>query len=111
MSRIIEGQDMLFTSEKILAETASVLTRPKFKVTQQAVEHLINSIREIAILVPYLGIIKGVCRDSDDDKILECSLLGKADYIVTGDDDLLALKTFQGINIITAGEYLKHLLF
>ena len=51
--------------------------------------------------------MQGVCRDSDDDKILECAVLGDVDFIISGDNDLLSLKEFRGIPIITASEYLE----
>jgi predicted nucleic acid-binding protein len=39
-------------------------------------------------------------RDADDDNILACSLAAEADYLVTGDSDLLELKSFKGMPII-----------
>ena len=53
--------------------------------------------------------IHGVCRDSDDDKILECAVSGNVDFIISGDNDLLSLKEFQGIPIMTASEYIGKL--
>ena len=47
-----------------------------------------------------------VYRDPEDDKILELAVSGKADYIVTGDDDLLVLNPFQGVSIITPTDFL-----
>ncbi|MDA8424840.1 MAG: putative toxin-antitoxin system toxin component, PIN family [Treponema sp.] len=40
------------------------------------------------------------CRDPDDDYLLEIAIAGKADCIITGDDDLKALDPFQGIRIV-----------
>lgn len=47
-----------------------------------------------------------VCRDPKDDKFLEVAVCGQADLIVTGDQDLLVLHPFQGIQIITPVSYL-----
>jgi len=41
-----------------------------------------------------------VCRDPDDDKLLEIVIAGSADCLVTGDQDLLVLHPFQGIPIL-----------
>ncbi len=41
------------------------------------------------------------CRDPDDDKLLETALMGTADCIVTGDQDLLVMSPFQEILIVT----------
>ena len=46
------------------------------------------------------------CRDPHDDKYLACAADGDADYIVSGDRDLLDLKRFIGIPIVTARQFL-----
>jgi len=48
-----------------------------------------------------------VCRDEDDDVVLATALAGKADVIVTGDDDLLVLKRFRGIRIVSPRQFLE----
>jgi putative PIN family toxin of toxin-antitoxin system len=45
--------------------------------------------------------VQSICRDPDDDLILACALEAGADYLVTGDADLLDLKIFKGIQIVT----------
>jgi putative PIN family toxin of toxin-antitoxin system len=47
-----------------------------------------------------------ICRDPDDNRILECAVEGQADFIVTGDKDLLVLGHFQNIPILTARQFL-----
>ena len=48
-----------------------------------------------------------VCRDKDDDVVLATALTGKADVIVTGDEDLLVLKKFRGIEILSPRQFLE----
>ena len=69
-------------------------------------------------LADYLGFLRvvnipktldAVPRDPDDNAVLEAAIEGKAEFIVTGDDDLLSLKSFRGIQIIRAGEFLAEL--
>jgi putative PIN family toxin of toxin-antitoxin system len=50
--------------------------------------------------------IKNFCRDKDDDAKIECGVLSFADYLITGDEDLLILKNYKHLKIITAKEYL-----
>ena len=51
-----------------------------------------------------------ICRDPDDDKFINCAIDAKAIYIVSGDNDLLTIKNFAGIEIVTAREfYAKYL--
>ena len=47
-----------------------------------------------------------VCSDLDDNKFLELAVSGMAQYVITGDNDLLMLNTYQGIPIITPAEFL-----
>ena len=106
MTRIIDGEDILFVSNEILQEVFLVMARSKFNVSRPQIIRFIDSIGEIACRVTSFGTIRGVCRDSDDDKILECAVLGNVDFIISGDNDLLFLKSFQGIPVMTAVEYI-----
>jgi len=106
MTRIIDGKDTLYISNEILREVFSVMARPKFNLNHHQIIHFIDSIEEISYRVTPLGIIQGICRDSDDDKILECAVLGNVDFIISGDNDLLSLVEFQRIPILTASEYI-----
>lgn len=67
---------------------------------------LLNVINATTIM-PTAGRLKGICRDPKDDQILETALNGKANYLVTGDDDLLALGKYKEIEIITPAKFLK----
>lgn len=45
--------------------------------------------------------ITGICRDPDDDSVLVCAVSAGADYLVSGDKDLLVLENCQGVKIVT----------
>jgi putative PIN family toxin of toxin-antitoxin system len=107
LERIIDGMDELYIAKEILEEIDSVMVRSKFKTAANDVAYFIRMIEEIANLVIIKGYVKNVCRDKDDDKILECGLLGNVNYIITGDNDLLILKTYEHIKIITPNEYME----
>ncbi|MDB9476985.1 putative toxin-antitoxin system toxin component, PIN family [Dolichospermum circinale] len=47
------------------------------------------------------------CRDPKDDKFLEVAINGNVTHIITGDKDLLELHSFQGVDIITATQFLE----
>lgn len=49
--------------------------------------------------------VLAVVDDESDNRVLEAAVDGDADYIVSGDDDLLGLSSFQGIPIVTPGEF------
>ncbi|MBI2634365.1 putative toxin-antitoxin system toxin component, PIN family [Candidatus Peregrinibacteria bacterium] len=48
-----------------------------------------------------------ICRDTEDNKFLNCAIIGRADYLVSGDDDLLCLKKIGSTKIITPSKFLK----
>jgi putative PIN family toxin of toxin-antitoxin system len=90
---------------KIHQEILSAFER-KFGVGPQIVEtRLLPFVRE-ALWVEVTRAVRGVCRDPNDDFLLECALKAEAQLIVTGDKDLLTLREFRGIRIITARQYL-----
>lgn len=99
---------ILLASGEMVGEHIRVLAYPKFGLTESEIE---NIVREE--LIPYIEPVKiadtmrGSCPDPDDDKFLACAVGGGADVIVSGDSDLLSLKKFKGIPIITAERFLK----
>ena len=110
IERIINGEDTLFICNEILSEINSVISRPKFNVENRYITRFIKSIEDIANHVTLKGMSQQICRDKEDDKIIECALLSKAQYIITGDTDLLVLDEYQGIKIITSNEYISNIL-
>ena len=87
-------------SEQILVEVERNLTK-KIKVPDTVVQDLIGYIRKNGDIVEPHEMDDSICRDKDDIKIIGTALKGKAQFIITGDDDLLTLKTFGDIRIIT----------
>jgi len=91
-----------------LEELRAVLRRRKLaRYLQPAkLEPFLTQVWEIALHVPNPPPILA-CRDPRDDKFLEVAVHGRADLIVTGDADLLALSPFRGIAILTPAAYLE----
>jgi putative PIN family toxin of toxin-antitoxin system len=77
----------------------------KFSASKEQIKTAAKLISEVAQLVTPTSLVSGVCRDPDDDQILSCALSAKADYLVTGDIDLLELKEFRGIKILNPGAF------
>jgi len=106
--RAAQGLDTLFITDDIIKEIEGVLGRPKFKYGKDDVARRIATIegfaKKVTVSPKYLA--TGACRDPKDDKILECAHAADADCIITGDFDLLDLKEYKGIRIITVKEYL-----
>ena len=74
--------------------------RLKIKLPTNIVDNICELLREHANISIPEPLASDVCRDPDDIKILGLAVASNADYIVTGDKDLLILKNFQGIPIL-----------
>lgn len=85
----------------ILDELEDVLRR-KFSASAREARNARNLVIEASenIIVPHKS-VTGVCRDPEDDHILGCAISSEADLLVTGDDDLLSLNSYEGIKILT----------
>jgi putative PIN family toxin of toxin-antitoxin system len=100
---------VLILSEFIIKEIREVLTAKEIgNISIEEVERLFKAININAEIVKPSSKVN-TCRDPEDNKILECALEAKADFIVTGDKDLLSLKSFRKIPIIRPKEFLKAL--
>lgn len=98
----------LIFSEELLNELIEVTRRPKFKkhFEQEDVDELIAIINRIADFIAVTTIVN-ICRDPKDNFLLALALDGKADYLITGDQDLLVLKTIKKTSILSMTEYLS----
>ena len=87
-------------SEFIFQEFTRVLTK-KFKVDPTIVEEAVLFFRKKMHVVPLMFPVSGVCSDPDDDNILATALAGSCSHIVTGDRQLLILKEYRSISIVS----------
>lgn len=102
--KIIEGGDILVISKDIINEVLSVLSS-KFSRDKEALSHVAVMLSELGELVNPIKKIK-VFKDDPDNRILECAIHGKADVLVTGDKEMLQLREYKGIKIISLKEYI-----
>ena len=104
-----EKHFLLVISPQILAEIYDVLHRDKvMKFHHRSTEELqevINELTSISYVVPGKTKVM-VVRDPDDNKIVSAALEGQVDYIVSRDRDLLDLKEYKRIEIITPEEFM-----
>jgi len=103
--RILEGDDSLIISKEIINEVLSVLSA-KFHRDREALSHIALYLSDLSRIVKPVKRIH-ILDDDPDNRVLECALHGKADAIVTGDKEMLKLKEFEGIRIISLKEYLE----
>ena len=101
----IDGKFKSITSPAILDELGRVLAR--LGVGEIETEGYLIRIMEISEVRVPKRLNDVEIRDREDIKILECAHSGASDYIVTGDEDLLSLKEYDGIKIIRSRELLR----
>lgn len=92
----------------LLEELNEVLGREKFNryVTNEEREEFLEALVERTVLIEIVENVQE-CRDPKDDKVLELALNGEAQYIISGDKDLLVLHPFRNVTVITVEEFLK----
>lgn len=100
---LFESNDFeLLFSNKLFSEFLEVTQRPKIKkyFSKKKLELLISRFEEYGLVVNPISKIQK-CRDPNDDFLLELAIDGNADYLITGDKDLLVLKNIRLCQIIT----------
>jgi len=98
---------VLVTSNEILNETREVLRRPKFQMSEDEIDQILFALVSSSDIKIVKSNFKVVKEDPDDDMIINTAYDGQVDYIVSGDDDLLRMKKFKNIKIVTVAEMLK----
>lgn len=105
----LRGEIQLLTSIPLLKELERVL-KVKFKLNLHLVRNIIEEIKEVAELVEVSSHINVISYPDDDNRVLECAVDGKAEFIVTGDTKhILPLKEFRGTKILSPSEFLNRL--
>ena len=90
---------ILVTSSDILNELENKLLI-KFNFSHDQVNFIVKRINKLSVVIDTTEKITQIKRDPDDNKILECAIAGKADLIVSSDQDLIQLKSYRDIPII-----------
>ncbi len=112
LTRLRDGDYTLLYAEPLLDELVAKLALPRLRDKYHLADDDVETVLALILLrgepiVPQRRIT--ACRDPKDDIVLEVAVAGEADYIVTGDDDLLVLHPFEGIPIVGPADFLKAL--
>lgn len=107
---VIGGEFQILFSAELLEELIEVLKRARFRKLLSSKE--LNEL--VSLLLGHVEVIEikekfNVCRDPKDDFLLDLCASGNADYLVTGDKDLLDLKSFRKTKILEPTSF--HSLF
>lgn len=108
-----EKEIQLFTSRALLDELVATLSKKKLAkyvaATGLSAAQMLAGYHRIATTVTARQLDERVSRDADDDAVLACAWAARADFVVSGDDDLLTLHSFQGIAIVSPADAIRRL--
>jgi putative PIN family toxin of toxin-antitoxin system len=102
-------QHVIILSEHVLDEFARH-AKEKLGAPQDKVEHALAVLRGNCEVAEPSDIPADACRDANDLPVLGTALAGKADCIVSGDQDLLLLRTFRSARILSPRQLYNHLI-
>ena len=105
---LIDGLFTVVYPQWLIDELLNTKSKPRLaaRIHPDDLQGLIHFIEEDGFLVD-LEKVEAISRDPKDDPFLACAQAGDCDFIVTGDDDLLCLKTYGRTKIISAAEFLQ----
>jgi putative PIN family toxin of toxin-antitoxin system len=100
---------MLLTAPPLLLELERVLDYPKLKryYAEEEKKRFLALLGAVSKIVALPEAIPSISRDPDDDWVIACAVVGKADFIVSGDKDLLELDQIDEIKILTPAQFLE----
>jgi putative PIN family toxin of toxin-antitoxin system len=114
LSRFVElwrkGKMIPVISKETFDELTRVLQYSKFSLSKDEIKSVIeHEILPYFEIIEVVKIVKGVCKDPEDDKFISCALSASADCIVSGDKDFCDLRQYKTVKIINPSDFLKKL--
>ncbi len=106
---LAQGDFAMLSSLELLAELNRALSYPRLQKFYDKDTRLrfVALIAQLAEMQNLPDEIPAISRDPDDDKFIACAIAGRADFLVSGDRDLLTLEQVGDVRIITARELLE----
>ncbi|MBS3137713.1 putative toxin-antitoxin system toxin component, PIN family [Candidatus Woesearchaeota archaeon] len=111
LQKVMNKELLLVLSPEILDEYKRILLLQRLEFQEDEVEEFISALLEVAELIyPIYNKQSSIAiRDKDDIKFIICAIESKADYIITGDNDLLVIDKYNSIQIISSKNFLETL--
>ncbi len=102
------NQSIILQSESTYEELETRLKKKKFDRYLSKEDRLdfLSSLKERSLFIDVIHETT-ICSDADDNKFLELAVSGMANYLITGDNDLLTIKAYQYIPIITSADFVS----
>jgi putative PIN family toxin of toxin-antitoxin system len=107
LEKAIRGEIRLCLSEPILEELKGVLQRSKFEYSPEMIQFILTELTGIADFVNPSETLNVVLEDPEDNRILECAIEAKANYVISGDFHLLRLRSYRNIEVVNVTAFLE----
>jgi putative PIN family toxin of toxin-antitoxin system len=112
LRRLVRGDYVLVYSRPLLAELLEKLELPRIKEKYSITDDDIADLIALFVLrgdlvIPEIQVTS--CRDPEDNMVIEAALAGEAPWVVTGDEDLLTLGTYETVSFVTPRAFLQRL--
>lgn len=111
MALALGGDVRLYASAALLAELRVTLAKPKLvkalEASGRSTAYHVDAYRRLVTLTRRAPAQGEWSRDPDDDHVIACALASRADFLVTGDGDLLSLGTVEGVRIVSPMDLLE----
>jgi uncharacterized protein len=104
LDAVLDGRLVLVTSPSLLGELRRVLGYPKLAKVIEGAQELVDLCEQSSVVVVPTRVL-AVVEDETDNRVLEAAAEGHADCVVSGDDHLLGLGSFEGIPIMRPAEF------
>ena len=104
-----KGKFKMVISPPIIEEYRRILSDLSKKYPNPTIVHIMDLVSLNAEMVNPVRFVKPVCTDHHDDKFLEAAIAARAEYVVTGDKALLAVKSIKGSTVVKPSEFLASL--
>jgi|SRR5690606_17116981 len=111
LDKLIENNNVtLIFSNELLEEFIDVVRRPKFKkyFSKKDIEKILEYFDQFGEVIKVKSDIQ-ICRDKKDNFLLSLSVDSKANYLITGDSDLLVLEKIKKTKIITFADFIENI--
>jgi putative PIN family toxin of toxin-antitoxin system len=108
LTAVIQSEHyIILASKELFQEYVSVLKRPKFKkyFIDVNVDELLQVYIKLLTFVEINCDVK-LCRDPNDDFIIQLAISSEADFLITGDNDILILESFGNCQFISLSEFI-----
>lgn len=109
IDELFERDDLvLLFSEELLEEFVEVAGRPKFRsyFPSEDIEELLSLFDELGEIIEMTSEVD-ICRDPKDNFLLALAKDGNADFLITGDEDLLVVRKFESTEILSFTEFVE----